>query len=85
MTTVSLMVSALTRIIPCYLPIKSPWLNPIEPRWGHGKRRVVEPAGLLTAAELRARVCAAFDCPAEDLSGLPIPLDTHRDLPEAVA
>ena len=28
------------RIIPCFLPSKSPWLNPIEPKWVHGKRRV---------------------------------------------
>ena len=31
------------RIVPCYLPIKSPWLNPIEPKLADGKRRVVEP------------------------------------------
>jgi transposase len=73
------------RILPCYLPSKSPWLNPIEAKWAHGKRRVVEPARLLTAAELRARVCAAFDCPEEDLLGLPDPLDTHRVIPEQVA
>lgn len=48
------------RIIACYLPIKSPWLNPIEPRWTHGKRKVVEPARLLTARELADRVCAHF-------------------------
>ena len=73
------------RIIACYLPIKSPWLNPIEPRWAHGKRRVVEPARLLPAAELRARVCAAFDCPDEDLLGLPDSPDAHRVIPEKVA
>ena len=54
------------RLVPCLLPTKSPWLNPIEPKWVHGKRRVVEPARLLTAYELEARVCAAFDCPACD-------------------
>ena len=53
------------RIVPCYLPIKSPWLNPIEPKWVHGKRHVVEPARLLPASELIERVCAAFDCPHE--------------------
>ena len=42
-----------------------PWLNPIEPKWAHGKRRVVEPARLLTADELIDRVCAAFDCAHE--------------------
>jgi hypothetical protein len=73
------------RIILCYLPIKSPWLNPIEPKWVHGKRRVVEPARLLPAAELRARVCAAFDCPDEDLLGLPSPLGTQDNIPEQVA
>jgi hypothetical protein len=25
--------------------MKSPWLNPIEPKWVHGKRKVVEPDG----------------------------------------
>jgi hypothetical protein len=53
------------RIVPCLLPSKSPWLNPIEPKWVHGKRRVVEPARLLTAHELRERVCAAFGCTNE--------------------
>ena len=73
------------RIINCYLPSKSPWLNPIEAQWAHGKRRVVEPARLLTAAELRTRVCTAFDCPEEDLLGLPDSLDTHLVIPEQVA
>jgi DDE superfamily endonuclease len=27
------------RFISCLLPKKSPWLNPIEPKWMHGKRR----------------------------------------------
>jgi transposase len=53
------------RIIACYLPIKAPWLNPIEPKWVHGKRRVAEPARLLPAHELIERVCAAFGCPHE--------------------
>jgi hypothetical protein len=51
------------RIISCLLPKKSPWLNPIEPKWIHGKRKVVEPDGLLTAYELAERVCGVFDCP----------------------
>jgi hypothetical protein len=50
------------RLVPCWLPSKSPWLNPIEPQWAHGKRRVAEPARLLTARELEERVCAAFAC-----------------------
>ncbi len=53
------------RIVPCPLPIKSPWLNPIEPKWVHGKRKVVEPDRLLSARELAERVCAVFDCPYE--------------------
>ena len=51
------------RIINCLLPTKSPWLNSIEPKWVHGKRKVVESDGLLTAYELAERVCAVFDCP----------------------
>ncbi len=46
------------RIVPCLLPSKSPWLNPIEPKWGHGKRAVLEPARVLSAQELAARVGA---------------------------
>jgi transposase len=53
------------RVVRCQLPSKSPWLNPIEPKWLHGKRRVAEPARLLTARELADRVCAAFGCPHE--------------------
>ena len=51
------------RIIGCLLPKQSPWLNPIEPKWMHGKRRVAEADGLLNAHELADRVCAAFCCP----------------------
>ena len=50
------------RILKCLLPVKSPWLNPIEPHWVHGKRAIVEPARTLSAAELIARVCAYFAC-----------------------
>lgn len=50
------------RILVCLLPVKSPWLNPIEPKWMHGKRRVFELNGLLSARELADRVCANFDC-----------------------
>lgn len=63
------------RIISCYLPKQSPWLNPIEPKWMHGKRRVAEAEGLLSAHELAERVCAAFDCPHHE----------HLVLPEKVA
>jgi transposase len=50
------------RILACRLPVKSPWLNPIEPIWAHGKRRVVEPNGVLSADELAGRICAALGC-----------------------
>jgi transposase len=53
------------RIIAGYLPSKSPWLNAIEATWVHGKRRVVEADGLLTATELADRVCDAYGCPHE--------------------
>ncbi len=45
------------RIIPCWLPTKSPWLNRIEPKWVHGKRAIVEPARLLTAQERKTSGC----------------------------
>src|SRR4051794_4703468 len=45
------------------LPSRSPWLNPIEPRWMHGKRAVVEPDRKLTAAELQRRLCDHYRCP----------------------
>lgn len=53
------------RIVGCLLPSKSPWLNPIEPKWVHGKRAVSEPERMLTAEELEGRVCAYYDCPRE--------------------
>lgn len=49
------------RILSGFLPSKSPWLNPIEPRWVHAKRAVVEPTRLRSAQELAERVCASFD------------------------
>jgi transposase len=59
------------RVVPCWLPTKSPWLNPIEPKWVHGKRRIVEPARLLTARELEERVCTAFGCPVHEHLAIP--------------
>ena len=50
------------RIVACRLPSKSPWLNPIEPRWVHGKRAIVEPGRLLTAPEVETRVCEYYGC-----------------------
>jgi DDE superfamily endonuclease len=48
------------RLLLCRLPVKSPWLNPLEPHWVHGKRAIVEPARLLTAGEVMSRVCDYF-------------------------
>jgi hypothetical protein len=60
------------RIISCLLPTKSPWLTgSMEPKWVHGKRKVVEPEGLLTAYELAERVCAVFDCPHYEHLSIP--------------
>ena len=48
------------RLLVCRLPSRSPWLNPIEPKWVHGKRAVVEPQRKLTAAELKQRLCTYY-------------------------
>ena len=63
------------RILPCSLPVKSPWLNPIEPKWVPGKRAIVEPARLLSAQEIADRVCAYFHCSHE----------LHLTIPDHVA
>jgi hypothetical protein len=63
------------RIIPCILPTKRPRRNPIAPKWIHGQQRIVEPARLLTAAEVEDRVCAALACPRFD----------HLSIPQEVA
>jgi hypothetical protein len=51
------------RLLVCRLPSKSPWRNPIEPKWAHGKRAVVEPTRKLTAAELQQRLCDYYHAP----------------------
>jgi len=53
------------RIVACLLPSKSPWLNPIEPKWVHGKRAVSEADRMLSAEELEARVCGYYGCARE--------------------
>ena len=53
------------RLLVCYLPARSPWLNPVEPKWVHGKRRVAEPDGLLTTAALEACAYGTFGCSPE--------------------
>ena len=50
------------RILECRLPIRSPWLNPIEPKWMHGKKAIAEPARTLSAPELITRICDYFAC-----------------------
>ena len=50
------------RIVACYLPIKAPWLNAIEPKWVHGKRAIIEPERTLTASEVVDRVCGYYEC-----------------------
>jgi hypothetical protein len=59
------------RIISCLLPKKSPWLNAIEPKWVHGKRKVVEPERLLGAYELAERVCRVYGCPHYEHLSIP--------------
>jgi len=63
------------RIVSCLLPKQSPWLNAIEPKWVHGKRKVVEPDRLLGAYELADRVCGIFGCPHYE----------HLSVPQEVA
>lgn len=48
------------RLMVCYLPVQSPWLNAIEPKWVHGKRAVAEPARLLPMTELTERICTYY-------------------------
>jgi transposase len=62
------------RILACYLPVKSPWLNPIEPIWVHSKRAIAEPARLLSAQEVAERVCAYHGCAHEPHLTLPDPV-----------
>ncbi len=63
------------RLVVCPLPVKSPWLNPIEPIWLHAKRRVADADRLLTARETAERACATLGCDYED----------HLTLPQEVA
>lgn len=50
------------RLLAWRVPVPSPWLNPIAPHGIPGKRALVEPARLVTAAEIITRVCAYFGC-----------------------
>jgi len=59
------------RLLICPLPTKSPWLNPIEPKWLHAKRRILEPDRTLSINELTQPICAAFDCDHEAHLSIP--------------
>jgi transposase len=48
------------QVVLCPLPVKSPWLNRIEARWGPAKRAILEPDRILTAQEVVSRVCEHF-------------------------
>jgi hypothetical protein len=63
------------RIVPSLLPTRSPWLNAIEPKWIHSKRKVVESERVLGAYELAERVCGLFGCDHEE----------HLSIPQEVA
>lgn len=62
------------RLLVGQLPVKSPWLNPIEPKWIHSKRAIVEPARLLSAQEVADRVCSYLGCSHEPHLALPDPI-----------
>lgn len=63
------------RIVAFRLPVKSPWLNPIEPTWVRGKRAVAETDWILSVDELASRVYAYYGCDRED----------HLVMPQKVA
>jgi transposase len=54
------------KLVLCPLPSQSPWLNPIEPKWLHAKRRIVAPDRVLSVIEVEERVCHVFNCPQLD-------------------
>jgi hypothetical protein len=50
------------RIVACFLPVKAPWLNAIEPKWVHGKRAIIEPDRQLSGDEVIQRACGYYGC-----------------------
>ena len=50
----------------CGLPVKAPWLNPIEPKWLHGQRAIVETDRKLTPDEVKQRVHEHYRCEAHE-------------------
>jgi DDE superfamily endonuclease len=74
------------RLLVSFLPVKSPWLNAIEPKWMHAKKRVAEPDRLLPTVELTDRVCATFDCPHHThLASPPPPAKTKKSAAKKAA
>ena len=73
------------RIVVCPLPVKSPWLNPIEPKWVHGKRAIVEPDRPLTAQEVKERVCQYYGCPQHEPLRQEVPSKPKKAKPKAEA
>jgi hypothetical protein len=63
------------RIVAFRLPVKSPWLHPIEPKWVHGQRAVTEADRRLSAQERESRVYTYYGCDPE----------AHLVMPEKVA
>jgi hypothetical protein len=61
------------RIVACPLPSKAPWLNPIEPKWMHGKKAIVEAEQVLTAHEVEMRVCPYYGCDQDQHLQQPTP------------
>ena len=49
-------------MVVCPLPITSPWLNRMEPKWVHGKRALAEPDRKLQVDALQHRICTYDDC-----------------------
>ena len=66
------------RILPFLLPTQSPWLNPIEPKWVHAKRHVVEPNGVLSAASWPNESVLTFGVPMNPI--LLFPKRSHGPL-----
>lgn len=54
------------KLVPVPLPSRAPWLNPIEAKWRHAKRAIIEPERVLTLSEVESRVCQILDCPQHD-------------------
>jgi len=50
------------RVVVWPWPSKSPWLNRIEPKGGHGKRAIAEPDRKLRVEELKHRICTYYAC-----------------------